>query len=347
MSKSRGGAISPREVVELVRSDGLRYFFAREVPLGLDGTISLEAIVNRYNYDLGNDLGNLLNRLLTMTEKYFGGVVPETPEYRESDTELQELAARQRDEALKLMERYELSRALEETFTIIRECNRFIDSRKPWVLGKKPDRAEEFTGAFCVLFDAVRTAAILLAPVMPAAMQKLWEQLGLAGRVADTTFADAGKPYPRGNRIGRAEPLFPRIDLNEETPAPAAPEESAGPEAREENHMAENMIEFGDFQKVEIIVAKILSAEPVAGADKLIKMQMDDGRGGRQTVAGIAPWIKPEDLVGLHVPIIANLKPAKLRGELSEGMLLAAQDDAGNLSLVVMQEEIAPGSKVV
>ena len=123
--------------------------------------------------------------------------------------------------------------------------------------------------------------------------------------------------------------------------------EAREPDAVEENTMAENVIEFGDFQKVEIIVAKILSAEPVPGADKLLKMQMDDGRGGRQTVAGIAPWVKPEDLVGLYVPIVANLKPAKLRGELSEGMMLAAQDGEGNLSLVVMQKEIAPGSKVV
>jgi len=219
MSKSRGTSISPREVVELVRSDGLRYFFAREVPLGLDGTISLEAIVNRYNYDLGNDLGNLLNRLLTMTERYFGGIVPETPVYRDSDNELQQLVAQQRDKALEHIERYELSRALEETFGIIRECNRFIDSRKPWVLGKHPDQAEGFTGAFCVLFDAVRTAAILLAPVMPAAMQELWEQIGLQGRIEEAAIGDAAKTFPRGTKIGKAHPLFPRVELNKETTA--------------------------------------------------------------------------------------------------------------------------------
>ncbi len=346
MSKSRGVAISPQEVVRLVRADGLRYFFAREVPLGLDGTISLEAIVNRYNYDLGNDLGNLVNRLLTMTNNYFGGVVPEAPEYRDTDRELQALVAAKREEALRFLERYEFSRGLEEVFTIIKECNRFIDARKPWVLGKQPARASEFTGAFCALFDALKTVAVLLLPVMPAAMQELWEQIGLPGRVEEGGIAEAAKSYPRGNRVGQGKPLFPRVEITEEKTPTAPPAEVKQPSGAKEKQMAD-MIEFSDFQKVEIIVAKILSAELVPGADKLVKMQMDDGRGGRQTVAGIAPWVKPEELVGLYVPIIANLKPAKLRGELSEGMMLAAQDGQGNLSLVVMQQEIAPGSKVV
>ncbi len=344
MSKSRGQTITPREVIDLVGADGLRYFFAREVPLGLDGNISLEAIVNRYNYDLGNDLGNLLNRVLTMTNKYFGGVVPEVAEYRGSDLELREAVQASLREAVKLYGRgegYQLSRALEEVFAAVRRCNQFVDARKPWVLGKQPEKRDEFAGAFCVLLDAVRAFAIVLAPVIPHAAQAIWEQIGLSGKVEDCAMEDAFSEYPRGGRIGEAQPIFPRVEL-------AAPEEPpvADEPKEKEAEMPENVIEFNDFMKVEIIAAKVLSAERVEGADKLIKMKVDDGAGGRWMVAGIAPWYQPEALVGMCLPIVANLRPAKIRGELSEGMLLAAQDDAGNLALVLLDKDIAPGSRV-
>jgi len=349
MSKSRGQTITPREVIGLVGADGLRYFYAREVPLGLDGSISLEAIVNRYNYDLGNDLGNLLNRVLTMTQKYFGGVVPEVAEYRDSDLELREAVQASLRGALELYGReegYQLSRALEEVFAAVRRCNQFVDTRKPWVLGKQADKLPEFAGAFCVLLDAIRAFAIVLAPVIPHAAQAIWEQIGLSGRVEECAMEDAFGEYPRGGRIGEAKPIFPRVELAAPPEPAAEPQPEVEKPRKKEAEMPENVIEFNDFMKVEIIAAKVLSAEKVEGADKLIKMKVDDGAGGRQMVAGIAPWYAPEELVGKCLPIVANLRPAKIRGELSEGMLLAAQDDAGNLALVLLDRDIAPGSRV-
>ncbi len=350
MSKSKGCAITPEEVMAIVGADGLRYFYAREIPLGYDGNISLEAIVNRFNYELGNDLGNLLNRLMNMTARYFGGVVPEKPEYSESDLELAKLIADKRFAALELMDKLEFTRAIEEIFVIIRECNKLIDTRKPWTLGKEPQNAAEFAGMFCTLADALKCAAVLLAPIMPESMQALWEQLGLPGTVEGAGVAEAARPYPRGNRIGEPKVLFPRVDMKElakaaEEKPPVAkkpPKEAAKVDAPN----VINMIEYDDFIKVELVAAKVIAAERVEGADKLLKLQVDDGRGGRQIIAGIAQWVKPEDMVGLTIPIVANLKPAKLRGELSQGMLLAAQDGAGNLSVVVLQQEIAPGSRV-
>jgi methionyl-tRNA synthetase len=346
MSKSKGGAVTPQEVIDLVGADGLRYFYAREIPLGYDGNISLEAIVNRFNYELGNDLGNLLNRLMNMTARYFGGVVPEHPEYRDSDLELAKLIAGKRAAAAELMDKLEFTRALEEIFAIIRECNRLIDTRKPWALGKQPDRAGEFTGMFCMLFNALKCAAVLLAPIMPESMQALWEQIGLPGNIADAGIEEADRPYAHGSRIGEPKVLFPRVELKEAEPEKAKPAPAKVPPKEETKMDTPNVIEYDEFAKVELIAAKVISAEKVQGADKLLKLQVDDGRGGRQIIAGIAQWKTPEEMVGLTIPIVANLKPAKLRGELSEGMLLAAQDGAGNLSVVVLQGDIAPGSRV-
>ncbi len=349
MSKSKGGAVTPEEVIAVVGADGLRYFYAREIPLGFDGNISLEAIVNRFNYELGNDLGNLLNRLMNMTARYFGGVVPESPKYSEGDLELAKLIAEKREAALELMDKLEFTRAIEEIFAVIRECNKLIDARKPWTLSKEPQNAGEFAGMFCTLADALKCVAVLLAPVMPATMQLLWEQLGLPGTVESTGVSEAARPYPRGNRIGEPKVLFPRVDMKELAKAAEKPQAAPKPAkeaAKVDAPNISNMIEYDDFIKVELVAAKVIAAERVEGADKLLKLQVDDGRGGRQIIAGIAQWVKPEDLVGLTIPIVANLKPAKLRGELSEGMLLAAQDGAGGLSVVVCQSEITPGARV-
>ncbi|OPX23613.1 MAG: hypothetical protein B1H03_01110 [Planctomycetales bacterium 4484_113] len=354
MSKSKGLVITPHEVVDLMGADGLRYFYAREVPLGLDGTISLEAIVERYNFELGNDLGNLLNRLLPMTERYFDGAVPEQGTPASGDAELAELTEKVTQRTLQLYGDYELSRGIEEVFSLVRAANKYIDERKPWELAQQPQRKDEFSAGFSLLFTAIRNIAVLLAPVIPTSAQRIWEQLGLTGDLQELGFSVLEEPFPAGTHIGHAEPLFPRVEMPERTAEPAKPVgahaapdiHTTGELQTKEEPMEASQITFDDFMRVEIIAAKILSAERVEGTDKLIKMNVDDGRGGRVCVAGIGHVYEPEKLVGLTLPMVANLKPAKLRGVLSEGMILAAQDDAGNLSLVVLDKDIAPGSRI-
>ena len=355
MSKSKGGTITPEEAIGCVGADGLRYFYAREVPLGLDGSISLDAIVERYNFELGNDLGNLLNRLLPMTERYFEGTVPARGEFAEGDEELARLTQEVTQRALHLYADYELSRVLEEVFSLVRAANKYIDEHKPWELAQEPARKDEFSAGFNLLFTLLRNIAVLLAPVIPGSAQRIWEQLGLPGEVQAEGFSALDQPFPAGTHIGKPEPLFPRVEMPAETPAQAEP---AGAEpvppahTEDEPHLKEepmvaSQISFDEFMRVEIIAAKITSAERVEGTDKLIKMNVDDGRGGRVCVAGIGHVYEPEKLVGLTLPMVANLKPAKLRGVLSEGMILAAQDEAGDLSLVVLDKDIAPGTKVI
>jgi len=342
-------------VVELVGADGLRYFYAREVPLGLDGTISLQAIVDRYNFELGNDLGNLLNRLLPMTERYFDGVVPERGEFADGDAGLEQLIREVAERAMGFYDRYELSRALQEVFVLVRAANKYIDERKPWEVARGPKGKDELATGFSLLFTALRNTACLLAPVIPASAQRIWEQLGLAGSLEEKGFGVLREPFPAGIRIGKPEPLFPRVEVpvEDDAAAEAAVAEATPsvhtedePHTKEES-MEASQITFDDFMRVEIIAARITSAERVEGTDKLIKMNVDDGRGGRVCVAGIGHVYEPEKLVGLTLPMVANLKPAKLRGVLSEGMILAAQDEAGDLSLVVLDKDIAPGTKVI
>jgi methionyl-tRNA synthetase len=199
---------------------------------------------------------------------------------------------------------------------------------------------------FCTLFSALKCAAVLLAPVMPFAMQELWKQIGLQGNIDGTGIEEAARPYPCGNRIAEPKVLFPRVELKEAASEKAKPAPVKETPKETTKMDTPNIIEYDEFAKVELIAAKVLSAERVKGADKLLKLQVDDGRGGRQIIAGIAQWKTPEEMVGLTIPIVANLKPAKLRGEISEGMLLAAQDGEGNLSVAVLQTDIAPGSRV-
>ncbi len=214
MSKSKGVAISPEEVMDKIGVDGLRYFYAREVPLGQDGTISIEAVVNRYNFDLGNDLGNLLNRVLPLAIRYMEHRVPPMrSEPDVEDTRLLKLAEKVREKALELYEAMELSRALEEIFTLIRECNKFIDTKKPWEIKDKPERVEEISTSIKIVLDILRDIAILLCPVIPQSSQKMYEQLGLDGDVFAEGFETLGMGIPPGTQLGEPVPLFPRVEL--------------------------------------------------------------------------------------------------------------------------------------
>ncbi len=214
MSKSKGAVISPNEVLKEVGADGLRYFYAREVPLGLDGTISMEAVVNRYNFDLGNDLGNLLNRVLPIIHRHFDGKAPgREVELDPLDVGLFDMADRVRASAVERYERLELSRALEEIFTLVRECNKFIDAKKPWELKKKPGRRAEVSTSMNLVLGILRDIAILLAPVIPASAQKMWKQMGLTGDVADVGFETLGKGIPPGTALGEPAPIFPRVEV--------------------------------------------------------------------------------------------------------------------------------------
>ncbi len=366
MSKSKGNVFHPKDAVALVGADGVRYFVVREVPVGLDGNFSVRALAERYNYDLANDLGNLLHRTLNMALKFLGGVIPAPTVVFPRDLEIKELADRVPGEVIEHYESLRFKEGLELAWELVRELNRYIDTTKPWELNKE-GKKEEIGTIFHLLIEAIRRLLIVLSPVMPGACDRYWQQLGFEGRVSELTFDALSETLPENHKVGQPEVVFPRLDLEdleeefirrkealtgekveriaaEEKPAPK--EEKMAEKPTEEKEW----IEIGDFMKLNLITAKVLSAEPVEGADKLIKLTVDDGsRKDRVLVAGIRPWYDPEELVGRTIVILDNLKPKKLRGVLSEGMLLAATDESQGervVRIVTVDGEVAPGSKL-
>ncbi|MEP0814946.1 MAG: methionine--tRNA ligase [bacterium] len=356
MSKSLGNVVSPQEACDLVGADGLRYFFAREVPLGLDGNFSLDLLVDRYNFDLGNDLGNLVHRMVSLAHQLFGGKVPDDgggPDA--SGASLLSERDRVVAEAEAAYRELRLSDALKSIWELIRNTNRYIDEKEPWRLKKHPERRGEIAAAFAVLFNVMKTALFLVSPVIPGAAQKLWEAIGLSGKLSEFSWDEVRMPYPLGSSLPESTPVFPRVEppRNEggnSKADTALPENSA--RKKEEKKMdtpAEGIavLAYEDFAKVQLITALVKSCAKVEGADKLLKVELDDGTPeGRTIAAGIAEWYKPEDLAGKTIVIVANLQPRKLRGIVSRGMLLAAQDGSGNLSVLTVDRPMAPGAKI-
>jgi len=356
MSKSLGNVVDPYDAMKLVGVDGLRYFLAREVPLGLDGNFNHEALVNRYNYDLANDLGNLVHRTVSMLHQLFEGIVPEELSVADSDRELEEKRQAHCAKALELYGQLKYSEALQEIWALIGDANKYIDDKKPWELKKKPERRDEVSTVFNRLVNVIHTVLLLVYPVLPGAANRFWQTLNLEGVLEDKRSAELNERIQAGHRVNESVPVFQRLDMKKvlaevsgEEPAKQNKKEKPAKQKKAAEEPVEdgaNVITFDDFKRIELLIAKVKAAEKVEKTDKLLRLTLDDGSGERQIVAGIALHYDPDELVGKSIVVVANLKPAKLRGILSEGMLLAATDSEGKLALVTPERDVLPGASV-
>lgn len=347
MSKSRGNVIYASDVVDAFGVDAARYYLLSEMPYGSDGSITYESLIERFNTDLANTLGNLVNRTIAMAQKYFGGVIQPADAAEPVDADLRATALKTVEEVDRLMNQYRMADTLDAVISLARRSNKYIDETMPWVLAKDEAQKPRLGAVLYNLLESIRFLAVLLQPFMPETAEKIFDQLNTDCKDYASLSAFGG--LHAGDKVGEPVPLFGRIDAEQMIQQLKAKQEAAAAPAQEPAQEAIQLapeISIEDFAKVELRVAKVLSAEKVKKSSKLLCIQLDDGMGGRQVVSGIAKWYKPEDLVGKKVIVVANLKPVKLCGVESNGMICAADLPDGSVRVLFADDSMPCGAKI-
>lgn len=341
MSKSKKNVIYADQLINWFGVDAVRYYVLSEMPFAADGTLTYELLAEKFNGDLANILGNLVNRTVAMTKKYFGGVIPEPGELTDVDRELVCAAEKAVKEVGESMDAYRVADASDAIFALFRRSNKYIDETTPWILAKSEEGKKRLKTVIYNLLESIRIGAVLLSPFMPETSEKIFAQLGTDK--TDMASLEAFGALAAGANVGEPVPLFARLDT---AAVIAAIDEENEKETRPEVPEIGAEITIDDFAGMDLRAAKVLECEPVKKSDKLLKLVVDIGLEKRQVVSGIAKWYKPEDLIGKTVVLVANLKPAKLRGVESQGMILAVDNSADDVRVVFLPDGIWPGSKI-
>ena len=352
MSKSKGNVIYADDLVELFGVDAVRYYLLSEMPYTSDGSITYDTMIERYNSDLANTLGNLVNRTVAMTNKYFGGTVQQPSIAEDVDEDLKNTALETVSKVEELLTTYRVSDALEAIMNLAKRSNKYIDETAPWVLAKDGDKKARLGTVLYNLLESIRFISVLIEPFMPETAVNIRSQLNCAIGSYDSLSSFGA--LEAGTVVGAAVPLFGRIDVKEIAPkieaiAKKQIEEAKKESAKEEkdNTPEPEQIVIDDFAKVQLKVGKVLECEKIKRSDKLLKFKIDDGTSdGRTIVSGIAKWYKPEELIGKNIVFVSNLKPVKLCGVESNGMILSAECSEDEIKVLMVDESIPAGSVI-